>query len=61
MSVPTEGHGGLLEVLSLDRAGDGPFCHLLIGLTCDAFTVEFPVLGLLVWFVVTQVSVLLAE
>lgn len=32
MSVPSEGHGSLPGVLSLDRAGDDPFCNPVVGL-----------------------------
>lgn len=31
-SVPSEGHGSLPGVLSLDRAGDDPFCYPVMGL-----------------------------
>lgn len=31
-TVPSKGHGSLPGVLSLDRAGDGPFCYLTVGL-----------------------------
>lgn len=31
-SVPSEGHGSLPGVLSLDRAGDDPFCNPVVGL-----------------------------
>lgn len=47
-SVPSEGHGSLPGVLSLDRAGDNPFCYPVVGLDVDSLTVEFPVFDLMV-------------